>query len=516
MIDARRNVEALPELRVPRRRARGGNPLVRSLSFFAKEVNEVRRQIRLVLALVLGPFLILLLFGIGYQSDRPHLTSALVIPEGSYSPEQEQQITEAVGVNFPVAYAGPDEARARAMLASGQVDLVEILPPNVAEQVEQGAQAEVQFVYNAISPIDEQWIQYLSYAQVIEINRAVLIDAAKGGQAEAAELQSFLGEARAELETLRGSLGSAQQATTRQRLSDLAQTAGVLAASPLLAAQARTSADAREARDQLVELQGDLAALDEALDEGRLAQQEARLDSSITRIGTIEERVTTLRAIPAEVLVSPLIGTHRNEAGIQLDYMTFYAPSVIALILQHIAVTLGALALVRERLQGSLELFRVAPVSATQLLVGKYVGFTLFIALIALALAGLMWALGVPFLGSPWSLALVLLLLVLASLGLGFLISAISTSDSQAVQLSMLVLLMAVFFSGFFLPLENFWAPVRAVGYALPLTHGIVGLQDVMLRGWAPDLVTLSWLGGAALLLFLVVNFLLRREFRRG
>jgi ABC-2 type transport system permease protein len=496
--------------------ARGGNPLVRSLSFFAKEVNEVRRQIRLVLALVLGPFLILLLFGIGYQGDRPHLTSALVIPEGSFSAEQQQRVQEVVGVNFPLAYVGPDEAQARELLARGEVDLVEILPPDVAGEVEQGRQAEIRFVYNAVNPLEEQWIQYLSYAQVIEINRAVLLDAARGGQADAAELETFLGDARSELTTLRAGLGAARNPEARERLSELSRSAGALAASPLLAAQARTSADARDAREQLAQLQGDLQALDQALDDGEISEQQARIDSAVARITTIEERVATLRTIPPEVLVSPLVGTHTNEAGIELNYMTFYAPSVMALIVQHIAVTLGALALVRERLQGSLELFRVAPVSATQVLVGKYVGFSLFVALIALALVGLMLVLGVPFLGSPWMLVLVLALLLLASLGLGFLISAVSTSDSQAVQLSMLALLLSVFFSGFFLPLENFWAPVRAVGQALPLTYGIAGLQQVMLRGQAPDPTVLMALGGAALGLFVVVNVLLQREFRRG
>ena len=45
---------------------------------------------------------------------------------------------------------------------------------------------------------------------------------------------------------------------------------------------------------------------------------------------------------------------------------------------------------------------------------------------------------------------------LLASLGLGLLISVVSDSERQAVQLSLLVLLASVFFSGFVLAIDEF------------------------------------------------------------
>ncbi len=50
----------------------------------------------------------------------------------------------------------------------------------------------------------------------------------------------------------------------------------------------------------------------------------------------------------------------------------------------------------------------------------------------------------------------------------------------------MILLLAAVFFSGFFLPLDDLLAPVQLVAYGLPVTYGISGLQEVMLRGNTP------------------------------
>ncbi|NJM06684.1 hypothetical protein HC891_11610 [Candidatus Gracilibacteria bacterium] len=65
---------------------------------------------------------------------------------------------------------------------------------------------------------------------------------------------------------------------------------------------------------------------------------------------------------------------------------------------------------------------------------------------------------------------------------------------------------MSIFFSGFFLPLTNFWAPVRVVGYTLPITHGISGFQNILLRGTAPDQFAWIALGSIALLTFVIVQ----------
>ena len=93
---------------------------------------------------------------------------------------------------------------------------------------------------------------------------------------------------------------------------------------------------------------------------------------------------------------------------------------------------------------------------------------------------------------------------MLASLGIGLVIAVVSDSERQAVQLSLLLLLASVFFSGFVLAIEEFTEPVRALAYLLPVTHGIRLMQDIMLRGgttqtWefaalaAIAVVTLAW-----------------------
>jgi ABC-2 type transport system permease protein len=201
----------------------------------------------------------------------------------------------------------------------------------------------------------------------------------------------------------------------------------------------------------------------------------------------------------------------------EIDPAIFFAPGVIALLLQHIAVTFGALSIVRERMSGTMELFRVSPVTAGETIFGKYFSYMLFGSLLAAALAALLYyVLGVPFLGGWVNVAIVTLVLLFASLGLGFVISLVAENESQAVQLAMISLLISVFFSGMFLDLRYLWEPVRTVSYLVPATYGTILYQNIMLRGLSVDPILIAALLGIGIFLCLVSWFTLRREMRLG
>lgn len=197
--------------------------------------------------------------------------------------------------------------------------------------------------------------------------------------------------------------------------------------------------------------------------------------------------------------------------------VSFAAPAAFALMLQHMAVTLTALSFVRERLSGTMELFRISPVNSLELVIGKYIGLGLVSAVIAVVTSLLLViVLGVPLLGSPWLVAGVIALVVLASLGIGLLISIIADSERQAVQLALLLLLASVFFSGFVLPVNEFREGVQYASYALPVTHGIRLLQDLMLRGTTNSWWEMSALAGIALVLLVLTVLALRRSLRNA
>jgi ABC-2 type transport system permease protein len=172
-------------------------------------------------------------------------------------------------------------------------------------------------------------------------------------------------------------------------------------------------------------------------------------------------------------------------------------------------LTFAALSLVRERTLGTIELFRVSPLSGGETLIGKYLAYTLLGALIGAALtAATVFGFGFEVTGSWWWFALICLLVLLAALGAGFVVSSVARTESEAVQYAMIMLLVAIFFSGFFISLDRLIPAVRVLSYLIPATYGISGLQEVAFRGRAPSLETL---GGAAVLavLFLVTAWAL-------
>ena len=222
-------------------------------------------------------------------------------------------------------------------------------------------------------------------------------------------------------------------------------------------------------------------------------------------------------AIPADVVAAPTESRLVNLAPNAPTVTSYFGPAVLALILQHLAVTLVSMSLVRERSSGVMELFRISPVSSAEVLAGKVLAYGILGFVVAgLTTILLVVGLGVPALADPGYLALAIGLLLLASLGLGLLIAVISDSERQAVQLSLLVLLASVFFSGFVLAIDEFTPPVRALAYALPVTHGIQLLQDFMLRGSTTHFWQIGALGVIAAVTLVAAWIVLRREMHRA
>jgi ABC-2 type transport system permease protein len=241
-----------------------------------------------------------------------------------------------------------------------------------------------------------------------------------------------------------------------------------------------------------------------------LTEVEAELDE-------VEVMLQEFQAIEPSVLVSPLAVDTAVVGATDVDLAAFYVPGVIALLLQHLAITFASLSLVRERALGAQEIFQVAPVGPGAVLTGKYLGYSVGAMAIAGALSvGMVAAFDVPMTGSVVEFGLTLLLLTLASLGVGFLISSLVSSDVQAVNVTMIVLLLSIFFSGFFLSLDRLIPAVRAVSWLLPITHALEAMRTIMFRGGSVPPPAWMALGVGAAVLFVTSWILLGRRLREA
>ena len=386
----------------------------RILAVIGKEIVEVFRRPGAVFSLILGPFLILAVFGAGYQGYKEDLRAIVVVDPASTLPT-DLATYQGLGVRgFEFVDVLNDRGAAEARLSAGEVDLVIVAPTDVLGSVEAGQQAELQVVIDVPDPVAANYASFLADTMAAAVNREIYRQGAAEGQAYAI---------------------------------------------------------------------------------------------------TFGER--DLSNVPPDVIASPTRAVLTNLSPVAPSMVGYFGPAALALVLQHMAVTLIALSIVRERTSGALDRFRSSPMRATELVIGKVVAFGLLGgAIAALSVWLLVSVLGVPMLGGPADVALVVGLLLVASLGLGLLISVISDSERQAVQLSLLTLLASMFFSGFILRTEEFQPLVQSATNLLPVTHGIALLQQTMLTGSISQPWELVALGGIGAVVLALSWLLLRRELR--
>lgn len=190
-------------------------------------------------------------------------------------------------------------------------------------------------------------------------------------------------------------------------------------------------------------------------------------------------------------------------------------PGLAGLILLFIGTVITSLGVVRERQAGTLEQLAVMPLRPTDVFLGKIVPYFLVgvLDMVIVVLAGVL-LFGVPFVGSVPLFALGAVLFLFVALGIGVLVSSVSQSQGQAIQLAIMLLLPQIMLSGLIFPLSSMAAGVRWIGYVLPLTYFIDIARGVMLRGapisslWRP----LAYLG----VLGIVVLALATLRFRRA
>jgi ABC-2 type transport system permease protein len=391
--------------------------LVRVGSFTGKELREVIRRPGALLSTVVGPFLVMLVFGLGYSGYRAPFVTEIVIPEGNNLPRDPEYYAKLAPGRLVIEEIGTDAEAAEQRLRDGEIDLVIVAPEDASRELRRGRQTAIRVMWNEIDPVYHQLAGLATSILVSSLNAEIIEVAASEG----------------------------------------------------------------------------------------IAFVEGEIGPDVPP------------EVAPDVIARPTQAETQNLAPSEPNVVSFFGPAVFALVIQHLAITLTALSMVRERLSGQMDRFRVAPVSSTELLVGKYVAY----AVLSLAVSGVVGALlvvvlDVPLLGGWLPFAGIVLLLTFASLGVGLLISLIADSERQAVQLSMMLLLASVFFSGFVLPVIDFAEWTRYLAYSLPVTHGIALLQEHMLRGEVQQTWMVGVLAGIGLVLYVGSLMRLRRILRRA
>lgn len=165
-------------------------------------------------------------------------------------------------------------------------------------------------------------------------------------------------------------------------------------------------------------------------------------------------------------------------------------PGVIAMVVLLLSLMLTALAVVREKEIGTMEQILVTPIRPLELMLGKTVPFVLItlVDVILVTIVAILWF-EVPFRGSIWVLLLGTLTFLFNSVGLGLLISTISTTQQQAMMAGNLFLTPAILLSGLVFPIANMPVFFQYLTYLNPLMYFIIVVQGIFLKGAGVDLL---------------------------
>jgi len=206
------------------------------------------------------------------------------------------------------------------------------------------------------------------------------------------------------------------------------------------------------------------------------------------------------RAAPAAFEVRSFYNPERRSA-VQI------VPALIGVILTMTMTLFTAVAIVRERERGNLELLITTPVRTPELMVGKIVPYVLIGLLqVTLIIGAGVLLFDVPVRGALVDVYAAALVFVAATLGLGLLISTLASTQFQAFQLTFFTFLPQILLSGFMFPFDGMPRAAQWLAELLPLTHFIRIIRGILLRG-----VTLAGIGHELwpLVLFFVASMTL-------
>lgn len=244
---------------------------------------------------------------------------------------------------------------------------------------------------------------------------------------------------------------------------------------------------------------------------GRTAQAQVLIDgsdplvsqtlfSTSTAIGQAEsvEIITRMTGRPPQQLVEVRPRVWYNP---DMKSVNYNVPGLVGTILQNVTLMLTAFAVVRERERGTLEQLIVTPIRPLELMIGKIVPYLVigFVDMTLILGVGTLWF-DVPIVGNIGLLLFSSLLFLMGALGLGLLLSTISKTQMQAMQLSFFFMLPNILLSGYMYPREAMPKVIYALSSFIPLTYFLQVLRGVILKGagvqhLAPQLAILAAFG---------------------
>ena len=182
---------------------------------------------------------------------------------------------------------------------------------------------------------------------------------------------------------------------------------------------------------------------------------------------------------------SPMIkASFRDWYNPKFDYKTFMLSGILCVLITVVGVLLTSLNIVREKEIGTIEQLNVTPISKFQFIIGKLLPFGIigvFQLTLGLLICILIFDMKIE--GSLVLIYLMVMVYLVGLLGIGFLISTIAETQSQAMFLTLFCMFMFILMSGLFTPIESMPNWAQQITKLNPTSYLIESMRLVIIKG---------------------------------
>lgn len=203
-----------------------------------------------------------------------------------------------------------------------------------------------------------------------------------------------------------------------------------------------------------------------------------------TQIGTKEVASLVPGVADPQAVVQPFVVETMGVVPGKPNYFEFMAPGIMAMVIMMAAMIGIAGSVARERELGTLDGILSAPISRLSVVVGKSLAQGvrgLLQAALTLILAIVLF--GVVVHGNLALMALLLVLNVFSFIGLGIMISAVSSDQETATTIMMTLTFPMLFLSGALFPIQQMPTAMQWISKAIPLSYSVEALRKCMVLG---------------------------------
>jgi ABC-2 type transport system permease protein len=187
------------------------------------------------------------------------------------------------------------------------------------------------------------------------------------------------------------------------------------------------------------------------------------------------------------------IRTWYNE---NLESKNTFVPGIVAFLVMLVSLLFTSMAIIREKEAGTIEQLIVTPLKSSELILGKTIPYIIIAIsqMIMVTIFAVLWF-KVPFNGNFLVLFAGLCFFLISTIGIGFFISTVSSTQQQAMMTTFFFILPFLLLSGLIFPISNMPVIIQWLTLLNPLRYFLVIIRGVFLKGIGLELLWPQFLG---------------------